>query len=371
MQKIGIDPVAQTERAKKLIDTFGLEQGSLIAWNEQQEHEENYKMEFILDEPVSKAHTYHTFGNEFYSYPLKHDLLKISKSIHPGERDGRTLAGFAAYEKTANDPKTEAAVWYSPAGKAGNKAPFDKIFFDSGRLYLTLKLDPTLSLHLDVKIDERSFPIKDLLDFLADRPRKEGENQFYYLDHPIGFAKAKELIEKLSDFQLIAWCNPIAYVSRRNDPDRKVFTWNDMVNQINDRIETAELRRLGSQQQTSRAPDALSIATLLQPETLENRYYQMIYDHMEETGREELFLYGCSATNTVKRSVFQTSYGLERDTPSTNYSTNYRMESINHDDSDSQLKCVECPFCHSVVDADIADGKIICPACNSSAPYSS
>ncbi|OGM05386.1 hypothetical protein A2125_02090 [Candidatus Woesebacteria bacterium GWB1_43_5] len=36
------------------------------------------------------------------------------------------------------------------------------------------------------------------------------------------------------------------------------------------------------------------------------------------------------------------------------------------------LKCVECPFCHKIVDAEIYDGEIHCPAdkgCGKSAPY--
>ncbi len=76
-----------------------------------------------------------------------------------------------------------------------------------------------------------------------------------------------------------------------------------------------------------------------------NRYYRR--DFMEENNIQ---LRDCPQ-GLGQRSIFGKASGI----------TSQGEQSV--------LKCVQCPFCKNTVDAVISGGKITCPSCNASSPY--
>lgn len=342
--QIGIDPIAQSKRASLLIDTLGSKGEQIAAW-ESDNNRENYFREFILDEPVSRGQKYYTYNEEYYSYPLHHDLLKISGGIHPGERNGRTLQGFKKYETIGNHPNTEAATWYSPAGVAGDKPPFDKLFFESGRLYLNIKLDNRESFHLDIKINEKLFPIKDLLDFLSDHFTPENNDVFDYLDNPIQFNNASELLQKLVDFpEYMEMRNdPLVYIARRNDPNSQAYYWNHIVNLVQKHLADGKTHRdldfftLLPNKPQEKLTDSYSI---------EKSYYDMMFKYMKENNLEKLTLYGCSTTSSVTNGNIDINAQAERSlnaktTPPSAYGTAQRLNEPTYG-FDNEGNCKNC-----------------------------
>lgn len=369
MQKIGIDPVAQAKRARLLIHSLG-SVGLYIAAKEKMDNEKNYYNEFILDEPVSLVHDYYLYDGRFYSYPLKHEFVLIENSIHPEERGGLTREGFKKYQKLAADPQNEGAIWYSPPGRAGNKPPFDNIFFESGRLYFFVKTDRERSVHVDIKVTP-SFPIKDLLDFIAGRDPQEQEDVFYYLQNPIGIKNINNFFFKLDHFlEFIESSNdPIIYVSRRHDADKKTHHYSQIIAAIKNRTYDNVVPKSGS----NIGPSYFDAESLTQPSRVEGFYYDMMRGYMQETGKERIVLYGCSATNSVtKNETAQSSISSAIENYSiagnTTYSTASRMAGNFglKDEDGSSMKCVQCPFCKNIVDAKVGDGKISCPECKES-----
>ena len=95
---------------------------------------------------------------------------------------------------------------------------------------------------------------------------------------------------------------------------------------------------------------------------------------MKQTGRTQLHLYGCSTTSVVTNPFESGIESLisqpDLSTPSL-YSTSRRMSHARSEDKNTDsLNCVTCPFCNQLVDATIENGRIVCPQCKESAPYS-
>lgn len=405
MPRFGIDTRAQAKRARLLIDTLGT-LGGYIALKEKQDYERGYYHEFILDEPVGLPHAYYQYDGKLYSYPLKHNLVKIDNgvSIDPRERNGRTLRGFQRFEQVIAKPENQVAVWYSPSGKAGDEGPFGEITFDSGRLYISLKQDTEESIHFDIKVQEELFPVKELLDFLAGRNGGQID-LFDYLDKPFGITNMNEFLFKLQTFpEYIEHFSSLpVYVSRRNDKDRQTHDWPDIVAQIYDRINNPHARStpvFNPQRLTSlfefehlnrdRFINNLTIPVISEglTELTDERvitagYVSMMRQFMHDTGRNELHLYGCSATNTVNRNdlgvvdVISSIQGEQNfiSTPSI-YSTAHRTGNVAETTGTRILEC-ECPNnkCGSrnegngKTKAVIENGTITCKVCGSSGPY--
>jgi hypothetical protein len=173
LAEYGFAPGPQAKRAQSLKEVLGTE-GLQIAVLEKKQNEKAYFNEFILDNALSDPRTYYSYDKELYSYPKKNTILRIKDQIHRGERDGATLDGFSKYESLIHDDSdNEVHIWYSPAGKAGTQPPFDRIMFESGRMYVAFRGVNNTSTHFDFKVQENienSFPILDVLNNLSGRP---------------------------------------------------------------------------------------------------------------------------------------------------------------------------------------------------------
>ncbi|MBI3620404.1 hypothetical protein HY214_04675 [Candidatus Roizmanbacteria bacterium] len=355
-RKIGVNSFTQAERAQKLMSSLG-PVGYDIAAKEHEANEQGYRREFIVDEPLSLPHFYYCFQNELYSYPVKHDLVKISPSIHPGERDGRTLAGFKRFEETTFSPGNQVTLWYSPAGKAGQTPPFDTISFDSGRLYFNFKTNGNESVNLDLKVKEDDFPIDRILNYLSGTPEKSPD-LFYYLDHPIGFSQEAgdflSFLEHAAEAVGIPDDLPI-YVARRNDADRQTHTWGQVVKQLREFLTRAVDKTVKIQLPLT----PVLAADLTSAETIEERIYGMMHQFMQQTGRRTLSLYGCSATSIfnledlINPGAKIITAGLDLSGPPNIFATVYRLENNRSEE-------FVCPNCRKASPPPVGDN---CPKC--------
>ncbi len=379
MKKIGIDPFAQSERAQRLIQVLG-DEGVRIAHQEYEDNQKAYTREFILDEPVSLGYKYYSHNNELYSDHAIHELTKISNSIHPNEREGRTLQGFQKFESLITNSKNRIAIWYSPAGPGGSKPPFSNLTYESGRLYLSFKKEKNTTYNFDIKIQEKNFPVGELLQYLS---HENNQDLYDYLDKP--FATTEEaafFFKRLEAFgRHPAMKNdPTIYTARRNDPDWRAFQWQEILQEIKSQLREKLTHPQEISQSYSRNLSQESISKLTRADYIEASFYAQMHQHMLATGKDELFLYGCSATSIINRADYSMRALLkelrESTTPSI-YSTLSRMRpsaiatlaDINKRNNDiPDPTCVTCGACGHLGVKINTQGRWECPECNSVGP---
>src|SRR3989344_5715188 len=269
-----------------------------------------YQREFLHDEPVSMAHTYYHFNGRLYSQDNPHPLFEIRNQIDSREREGRTLAGFTAFETLINNGVSadEVFLWYSPAGRAGFEPPFDKIQYDSGRLYLGFKNSQDCSAHIDLKIAENRFPIVAFLNYLqaiSGQPARiyqsPQEAKDYYLQHPLksgltGYEFFRAARNFLRNQQIPL--EQTAYVSRRDSPQKQTHSFEEMFMTIwqqlgvnkNDSLTQWEWPGIGENR-------------VIRSEEILQLYLAQIAAYMQKYHLYKIMLYGCSASSQVERST--------------------------------------------------------------------
>jgi len=342
----GYNPEHEAARARLLYQELA-DVGLQIAKYEQVNNREAYRREFLEDEPVSRPRIYWHFGGEMYSYPLQHDLVKVSSGIHPDERDGMTLSGFQKYEQiVAEEPSSpdNITLWYSPAGPGGAVAPFNKLHYEAGRLYAAFKLTENSSVHFDIKIqegDDLYFPIKDALSGLSGR----SETDLYrYLQDPFTIASIDTLERGIDT------AKPV-YVSRRKSTDAETHTWGEVMKQIKAARQYVALDGATPALDQSRKVTSDEARYLSDSSRINRSYWGEIQQFGDERGLEYVMLYGCSTTSVV---------GLRRYDPAANHATQFSSEARLSDVTSSTSEAM---------DNDHSDGKIACPSCKKEVSY--
>jgi len=366
MQKLGISTEYELRRFKDVQFLAGNE----VASREIQRNLAAYEREFLQDEPVGLPHDYYHVNGELYSESIDHPLFNVKKQIDARERDGATLRGFSAYEKQITEASTdnEVFVWYSPAGNGGTQGPFKDLYFDSGRLYLCFKNGQKQSVHLDVKVNEELFPIKELLDHFnycangKTSPSGQTRNQagHYYLESPIQTKMNKEeFLQHLEDFIRAYDPDAVAYVSQRDSHTPTEHTLGDIYKEV------SKLMTNYSRKEREEVVQALwyDRNTPLNREDLSKMYIQKIAPYLDQQNGK-LTLYGCSTTSTITdRDIFSSSPAdiLSRLSPESvfsEYSTTSRLlqnnvalfsEPEQEYVYDREGNCQGCGFSHTKV----------------------
>jgi len=356
----GYNPEFEAQRARLLYQALG-EEGLRIAKYEQVNNREAYIREFLEDEPLSRPRIYWHYGDELYSYPHRHDLMKVSTGIDEDERDGKTLEGFKQYEQLVTDglQQNDVVMWYSPAGPGGDVEPFNKLFYEAGRLYIAFKLSDDSSVHFDIKVQEGEniqFPIRDAL---RDYSGSNETDLYVYLQNPF-------LIDSQTFFHNRLDPSTPLYMSRRKSDDAQLHTWGEVLQEMR-----AALKYVSLDRETPALRNAQDIAhdemySLMNSQAIDQGYREDIWFFADENGLDEVMLYGCSTTSIV---------GMERQDPTQNTSTQFStaarltdaknitsVEGDSHKNQD-RILCCKCPYCNKQVEAHIKDGKITCPSC--------
>ncbi|MCA9371826.1 hypothetical protein KC726_02915 [Candidatus Woesebacteria bacterium] len=347
LAELGISSQWEYERYMRVSEAVG----QSVALRELYRNKEAYEREFLQDEPVSCAYRYHHFPTGFYSEPTENELFRIESQIHPGERNGATIEGFRAYQDLIFDSKPgNVALWYSPAGSAGDQEPFDKLFFDSGRLYFGIKQQDGTSIHLNVKIDESRFPIQTLLDSLS---KQEELSLLDYLQHPIATNQTlDELLWRMSSLFYAHIDNP-AYISKRHSNNPKQHSMRDMLDEVSRQYYA--LQQQGGLQEASVDDEWLRLTRqkgtfTVDQNAIQHMYLSMVYAEAMRNGGSTV-LYGCTTTslfslpNQPNLSFSQPPllpFGL-----GSMYSTAARQPSSLSFSSNKKTKeaCVTCPYC--------------------------
>lgn len=309
IQQLGIDSLREQKRYTQVAEAVGVG----IAEKEIAANLAGYEREFLRDEPVSLPHPYFHLHNELYSQQIDHPLFNIKNQIDARERDGLTFKGFKNFEKmiNASTSNDEVFLWYSPAGKGGNTPPFDKLFFDSGRLYLAFKGQGDISTHFDIKTDESRFPVVEFLDHVNQyngkhRPVGQDNDQgakYHYLEHPIRTgANSSEFFSIVNDFLLSrpSQGEEVAYVSRRESATPRPHTLKNLFGEVQEQyIKTMTQDFIKTYERSLQTDDIFSPT---RQEDIRELYYLKIAAYMRETGTDTVTLYGCSTTSTVSKN---------------------------------------------------------------------
>lgn len=388
LQTLGISSDWEAKRFNEVAQIAGI----TVAKQEVQANINAYKREFLEDEPVSHAHEYYHMNGELFSQQIEHPLFKIKSQIDPRERDGVTYQGFINFEKIVTEPANNENVvlWYSPAGKAGTQEPFNKIFFDAGRLYFCVKGQQQKSVHIDVKINEDYFPIVEFMEYiegyqaLQRPPMSEEQSKYHYLEHPLSTnLSSSEFFQLARQFiQSYRLDEKTAYTSRRNSYNAHNHTFQNIFDSLKQQLSMGERSTLKMHALYTSYDDKAN--TEIGKEAIVQLYQGAIYQYMQQHGLEEITLYGCSTTSAVSvddlTGDFMKPYA--KGSLNNQYSTPYRLTSSNigasindllqqrknfPDDASFQLRC---PFCRHEDRYNVGEikraGKLECKECSES-----
>lgn len=309
IQQLGIDSFREQKRYSQVSEAVGVD----IAEREIAANLEAYGREFLRDEPVSLPHPYFHIHDELYSQQIDHALFNIKNQIDARERDGLTYKGFQNFEHmiNASPSNDEVFLWYSPAGKGGNTPPFDKLFFDSGRLYVAFKGEGNKSTHFDIKTDESRFPVVEFLDHVNQyngqyRPTGQDSDQqakYHYLEHPtMTGANSSEFFSIVNDFLSTrpSQGDEVAYVSRRESANPRPHTLKNLFQEVQVQFMKTMTQDFVKTYERSLQTDDQFTPT--RQEDIRDLYYRKIAAYMRETGTDTVTLYGCSTTSTVSKN---------------------------------------------------------------------
>lgn len=360
MAKIGVSSEFELRRYTDVAAEVGEE----VAAREVRRNVESYNREFIKDIPVSAAHEYYHMEGKVFSEPIPHRLFAVENQIDQRERDGSTYRGFQQFQSliTQGADDERVAVWYSPAGRAGSTPPFSDITYDSGRLYLGFADGSDRSSHVDIKIDERRFPIQKLLaliDYIGGRNVDEiaqEERARFYLENPIQLGILhNEFLHLFHDFAEAH--EDTVYVSQRDSSHPKSVSLQNIAKLVMEAMtQTTTTRHDHNFRVRSRAD-------------IQELYLRQIAGEMSQNGGST-FLYGCSTTsviNLLSQGSVDYSRGSSGSWDRIIKSGVPFFEPVTQTKKDT-LHCT-CPGCNKKVWAKIKNNIITCPKCKASAPY--
>lgn len=383
MRQIGYDPVAQARRNALLIDTLK-EEGIRIASEERQAHEIMHQHEFVLDAPVSPAHIYHLRNGRLYSDSSAYQMTAISSAIHQDERDGETVLGFSRFESLIAHENNRVAYWYSHAGPAGSKPPFNTFNYDAGRLYFCFKGENGETYNLDVKIAENTFPIDALLRYLSFNEDTDPQSPQHYLTSPSATSEEPEFfLKRLEHFvDHAAMINkPTVYVSRRHEEENlKIYKWPSIVQEVRNQLYKKIAEQKNKSTISTYSYNSDTVSKLTNANFIELDVRTRLEAYMASENIRELILYGCSTTSRVSRNDLSDqswraimSKLQELATPSI-YGSLSRMRTsdlldstTNPNNSDDLRGCAKCGACNHV-GLDVVDGNWFCRNCNTEGP---
>lgn len=307
---LGVDPYKESERYRQVFVI-----SPQLAEREALRNKNAYVREFLQDIPVSLAHSYYLKQGELHSENYQHPLFSVKKQIDRRERSGDTYKGFEKFETLIREQKGQENVvlWYSHAGDAGNEPPFNRINYDSGRLYFCFTGQDNHSIHIDIKINESRLPIEKILYQLEKvvSPYVKPKQTKEYLTHPFAMNMgAEEVIAVLRNIgyqqtvREYTLRNSIAYVSQRDSKEPTPLTYSDIIGEIEKQLWTyyppkeipispfpSSIDFLGGQRQRPQTP-----------EEIRQGYIDIIKPYVLKNGK--VTLYGCSTTSTVDGSLF-------------------------------------------------------------------
>ena len=341
MQMIGVSSQYELERYRKVSAAAG----EAIAFEEIQRNKRAFEREFLEDIPISEPHSYFHINGELYSEEIDHDLFRITSQTDPREREGQTLAGLNRFQEQVIKAQVgETLMWYSPAGPAGHTEPFSNIYYESGRLYLAVKDKDSQSTHIDIKINEAQFPIRELLSHYGNCA----------LDNPTNpHISIEDFITSLYQFAQINDPRRIVYTSRRDSKNPAhhslVKIINEITNQINLYRQLPDISTLTNPtQQTHR----------ITQQNIQNMYLMAIQSHMDRNDGEAR-LYGCSTTSVItSNQEVGSSTGFAG--ISNRYSTLSRMMGLGEGISKNDDECITCPYCNNEKGNRKINGKYVC-----------
>ncbi len=304
----GVDISQELKRRSALIVEFG-QLGVEIDDFEHQRMEAAHEREFVDDIPYSTAQIYY---KDLYTLPHEHPLFRMN--IDPEERGGLTKLGFeelrARVRETrealkTNGRKNEVVIWYSPSGPAG-EGRFEKIYYDAGRIYLSIVQPDDFTVSFDIKVDENIFPISSFLNQNHTQPFRTGIT-----------------LEEFSDKVKKEWADKQIYI-RQRFTDPRPYTVGDILTGIEAEFFSPEFadqmakildfqnRLANSTYKGYNGPAADYLAR-------RNGYLDPIREAIRRDGF--VILYGCSATGVRtesdlsglsfnSKSIFDTSFRI-------------------------------------------------------------
>lgn len=334
--QIGISSELEAMRFRKVQQVAGYQ----VARTELYRNTKAYEREFIDDDPVSFAHTYFHHEGQFYSEPIGNEIFRVGAQIHPGERDGKTFDGFQRYQRLVTESLAgTVSLWYSPAGSAGKTPPFDKLYFDSGRLYVGVNQGDGTSRHLDVKVNEDAFPIDKVLQRFSQL--SDNGDIFDFLKHPVSTGLSIEdflaILNGLTHLPEIQG-SPM-YISKRDDWERSKQHSIQMI--------VREIAKQYFNQKNINYPHIKQNSGSQKP--LSAREIQHIYRNMlikeAVLNGGSVTLYGCSTTSLFEYPYFgappQQLFG------SGMFSTFSRIGIPTVSSFGEKEVCVTCPHCQN------------------------
>lgn len=298
MKKLGISSDFELKRYHAVAEVAG----HGVAMREIKRNVAAYEKEFIQDIPISDPHPYYHIHGKLHSEEIKDPLFAIESQIDGREREGKTLYGFQRFQElvTQDTDREEMVVWYSPAGVAGTEPPFSDIYFDSGRLYFAYKNHSNQSQHIDIKVDEQHFPIKELLNWMnycsgGIPPRDDlttSQTGYYYLQHPMNLQiPHEEFSRMLYDFAE-KHKDHVVYTSQRDSRNAHTYTLHDIFSSIYDHA---------SLQRQDQVVEAYPQEQELTQQQIQEMYLRPIALQMQKNGGQ-ITLYGCSTTSVLSKS---------------------------------------------------------------------
>lgn len=317
--------------------------GSSLAETELQDNLMSYRHEFLEDRFVSRPHAYYLIGGEFYSRPIKHYLFNLKSGINPQERDGVTLDGFKKFEGLAAAAnKNQVVAWYSPEGDSGLNT-----VFGAGRIYLSFKVDESLTMNFDIKLHPK-FQALSFLDGLSGK--QSNGDKFYYLKNPF-------LLPMSSD-QLFpsSFTDESIYVERRHSENASVRSINEAIEEI--KREYYASTRVSQILDYSHDKKTTQIMT---EQDIMNRYVKLMLPFSQ---KGKVILYGCSGDSSVSKSELEIILSgksfidevIKQDQIFNNTHSIFSTSSrISKEDS------FPCPNCG--VNIPVGQGIVKCPSC--------
>ena len=337
MQMLGISSQYELQRYQNVSEVAGHN----IAMAEIRRNTHAYEREFLQDIPVGEPHTYFHINGELHSEAIDHDLFRVASQIDPREREGRTLMGFNSFqEQVAQAQDGEVVMWYSPAGKAGSEGPFSNIYFDSGRLYLAFKDSNGQSKHIDIKIDEKRFPIQLFLDQYGKVSLDNAINSHLQLND---FISSLHLLDE--QYEL----NQPVYISQHDLETATGWYLTHIIDEIAHQIRSSQTNLTMFNSMFNSAQS--SPHQVITQQDIQHMYVQAIQSHVDHNGGEAR-LYGCSTTSVIKaaREIGQdtdfSGWGSRYSTMSRIMGLAGNISGTNFKEDPNLCKCSDCKGPH-------------------------